>query len=134
VFVEVPVDRFDQMAGQALASEETDERNARFILIEEPEVDAARVAAHVEWVLDYLAECTYVDHRLSVAGFDVLDAACASGIALGMVYRAVERESQVVVELDQQACQDAIAWAVVADLPPWVGERYRRLAQGLGQS
>jgi hypothetical protein len=55
-------------------------------------------------------------------------------LVIATVYQSLGREERVI-ELDYQAHADAQAWAIVAALPAWVTERYRRLvATDLGNA
>jgi hypothetical protein len=111
------------------ADEEPRNRAPRFVAAEVEDADDDQMNEEVLHVLDYLADGSRDDHRRNIGGYDLLAAVGACGLVLGTVFESPRRPYKIV-ELDYDACTDAIAWAAIATLPGWVADRYAKLVSG----
>jgi hypothetical protein len=119
----------ETLLGAADADADDDEaRYRRYVTAEQ--VDADEDYAVDVWIFGLLDVLAFPDDdeygRPGIGADDVLAAADECGLVIATVYQSLGREERVI-ELDYEAHADAQAWAIVAALPAWVPERYRRL-------
>ena len=110
------------------ADAEADESRYRRYVTDE-QLDADEDYAVDGWIVGLLDVLALPDEdeygRPGIGADDVLAAADECGLVIATVYQSLGREERVI-ELDYEAHADAQAWAIVATLPAWVTERYRR--------
>ena len=116
----------DRMAAEANAAEEICAITPRFVIADRGPFEEAAIHLAIEHVLDYMAEESRDEHGRDLRGSDLLRAVEAWELILGSVVRS-PRDEYRIVELDYRVCVDAVALAVLADLPAWIAIRYQKL-------
>lgn len=114
----------DRMLADVDVTQGASTREPDFLVVEN--ASDAEISEAIEYVLDYLADASRDEHHRSIDGHDLVEAAEAGGLVLGTVFMSPSRPDKIV-ELDYEACRNAIAWAAVADLPHWITDRYDEL-------
>ena len=110
------------MLAAAENAERAETKEPRFI-VADVAADDQDIHSAIWHVLNVMADVTREDHRRNIGADDLLRAVEAGGLVVGTVHTSPNREDGVV-ELDYRACEDALAWAAVADLPGWIVQRY----------